>query len=50
MRIFFLAIAAFMAGATQIPSSFSQGADIFLNCMILIGAGMAAFTAGSLSK
>ena len=50
MSIFLLVLAALMAAATQIPSSFSQGADIFLNCMILIGAGMAAFTAGSLSK
>lgn len=50
MRIFLLALAAFMAGATQIPTSFSQGADIFLNCLILIGAGMVAYVAGSLDK
>lgn len=50
MKIFFLALAVFMAGATQVPTSFSQEADLFLNCLILLGAGMAAYTAGSISR
>ena len=50
MKILFLALAVFMAGATQVPTSFSQEADFFLNALILIGAGMSAYVAGNISK
>lgn len=50
MKILLLIVAAGMACATQIPSSFSHEADLFLNGLILLGAGMCVYTAGSISK
>lgn len=50
MKIFLLILAVSMAAATQVPSSFSQEADLFLNCLILLGAGMCAYAAGSISR
>ena len=50
MKIFFLVLAVLMAAATQLPSSFSKETEVFLNVLILIGAGMAAYTAGSLDR
>lgn len=50
MKIFFLVLAAFLALATQISTSFSQEADLLLNALILLGAGMCAYAAGSIQE
>lgn len=50
MKIVLILLAVLMAGATLVPSNLSEGADMFLNATILIGAGVFTYAAGSIDQ